>query len=104
MLMRHRYLPDLSAVARYRLAILFRTVLAIGGGYLVAALCTASLSLALPLPRPQAVLAATQLSFAIYCAVIIWAFAAPSPRRAWWVTAAIAALPAAHLLLTGASI
>lgn len=102
MLMPPRFFNDLSSAGRYRLAILSRTFLAIGGGYLFAALSTASLALALPLPRPQAVLAATQLSFALYCALIIWAFAASSVRRAWLVTAALAAIPAAHLLLSGA--
>ena len=102
MLVSYRFFTDLSASVRYRLAILSRTLLAIGGGYLVTALSTASLALALPLPRPQAALAATQLSFALYCAVIIWAFAASSVRRAWLVTAGLAAIPAAHLLLRGA--
>lgn len=102
MLTSSRFFTDLSSTVRYRLAILSRTVLAIFGGYLFAALSTASLSLALPLPRPQAVLAATQLSFALYCALVIWAFAAASARRAWLVTAALCAAPGAHLLLNGA--
>ncbi|WP_185267582.1 hypothetical protein [Halopseudomonas xiamenensis] len=102
MLMSYRFFTDLSATARYRLVILSRSLLAIGGGYLFAALSTASLALALPLPRPQAVLAATQLSFALYCAVIIWAFAAASARRAWLVTAGLCAVPAIHLLFKGA--
>lgn len=102
MLMSYRFFADLSSAARYRWIILSRTLLAIGGGYLFTALSTASLALTLPLPRPQAVLAATQLSFALYCTVIIWAFAASSARRAWLVTAGLAAIPAAHLLLRGA--
>ncbi|SDS80704.1 hypothetical protein SAMN05216198_2834 [Halopseudomonas litoralis] len=102
MLVSYRLLTDLSAPVRYRLVILSRTLLAIGGGYLFTALSTASLALALPLPRPQAVLAATQLSFALYCAVIIWAFAAASVRRAWLVTAGLCAVPATYLLLNGA--
>ena len=45
----------------YRLAIAARTVLAIFGSYLFAALAAASLSLLLPGPRAQAVLSATML-------------------------------------------
>ncbi|PRB78987.1 hypothetical protein [Pseudomonas sp. MYb185] len=102
MLMSYRFLTDLSSTARYRLVILSRTLLAIVGGYLFTALSTASLALALPLPRTQAVLTATQLSFALYCALIIWAYAASTARRAWLVTAVLCAVPAAHLLLSGA--
>ncbi len=87
---------------RQRLAIASRTILAIFGGYASAALATASLALALPLTRPQAVLAATLSSFALYCALVIWAFAAASATRAWLVAGALCCLPAAHLLLTGA--
>lgn len=87
---------------RQRLAIASRTILAIFGGYAFAALATASLALALPLTRPQAVLAATLSSFALYCALVIWAFAAASATRAWLVAGALCCLPAAHLLLTGA--
>lgn len=95
------YVPELnlSMQARYRLAIAARTLLAIGGGYVFAAVSTASLSIALPLPRPQAVLAATQLSFALYCGLVIWAFSAPSAVRAWLVAGALCAVPAAHLML-----
>ncbi|WP_241665548.1 DUF3649 domain-containing protein [Teichococcus oryzae] len=48
----------------------------IGGGYAVTALATMALSMMLPLPRAEAVLAATMASFALYAATIIWAFAA----------------------------
>ncbi len=97
--------PDalLSPPARHRLGIAARALLAIAGGYLFAALGAASLALALPLPRPQAVLAATQLSFALYCALVIWAFSAPSALRAWLVAGALCAIPALHLLLRGAT-
>ncbi len=91
-----------SPRSRHRVAIAARTILAIFGGYAFAALATASLALALPLPRPQAVLTATVLSFALYCALVIWAFAAASASRAWWVTGVLCGLPAAHLMLAGA--
>lgn len=89
---------------RYRLTIAARTLLAVLGGYGFAALCSASLAVALPLPKPQAVLAATQLSFALYCALAIWAFSARSVRRAWSVATLLCSIPAAHLLIQGASI
>jgi len=75
-----------------------RTVLAVVGGYATAAMYTASLSLTLPLPRAQAVMAATLFSFALYCALIIWAYSAETARRAWFVSTLLAALPAGHLV------
>lgn len=93
--------PQLSATAQQRLGIASRGLLAIFGGYGFAAVSTASLSLALPLPRLQAVLTATMLAFTLYCALVIWAFAAASARRAWAVSLLCAAVPGAHLLLAG---
>lgn len=92
---------ELTPQARYRLAILSRTLLAVAGGYLFSALSTASLALTLPLPKAQTVLAATQLSFAIYCALVIWAFCAPSAMRAWVVSTLLCLPPALHLLSYG---
>lgn len=83
----------------YRLAIAARTVLAIFGSYLFAALAAASLSLLLPGPRAQTVLSATMLAFALYCAMAIWAFSAASAIRAWLVALACCVPPALHLLL-----
>lgn len=93
---------SLSILARYRMAIAARALLAIGGGYVFAAVSTASLAIALPLPRPQAVLAATQLSFALYCALVIWAFSASHVLRAWLVAGCLCAVPTVHLMLRGA--
>lgn len=97
----HKLSKDLSPIARYRWAILSRTLLAVVGGYIFTSLATGSLALALPLAKPQAVLAATQLSFALYCALVIWAFCASSPMRAWLVTVALCVPPALHLLAQG---
>ena len=83
----------------YRLAIAARTVLAIFGSYLFAALAAASLRLLLPGPRAQAVLSSTMLAFALYCAMAIWAFSAASAIRAWLVALACCVPPALHLLL-----
>lgn len=62
--------------------ILGRVVLAAGGGYAVAALATALLSLTLPLPRAEAVTTATLLSFAILAGVVVLVFGLRSLRRA----------------------
>ncbi len=56
---------------------------AIAGGYAFAASASALLALLLPLPRADAVVTATLLSFALYAAAAIRAFAAPSAWRAW---------------------
>lgn len=89
--------------AGHRWNVASRTVLAVAGGYAIAAMATASLSLALPLPRAQAVMAATLFSFALYCALIIWAYSAGTARRAWFVSALLAALPAGHLAMRWAT-
>ena len=90
--------PRLSAPAQRRLDLVARCLLAAPGGYLLTALCTASLALLLPGEPAQAVLAATQLSFLLYCVLVIWAFCARSAARAWLI-AVLSCLPAAlHLI------
>jgi hypothetical protein len=68
--------------ARYRLMVAGRTLLAIFGGYALAAITTAFLSLTLPLDRSEAVAAATLASFAIMAAAVIWVFSARTLARA----------------------
>lgn len=55
------------------------------GGYALAQLLPVALvaSLAPALPRADAVLVAMQLSFVVYAAALMAAFAARSPGRAW---------------------
>ena len=67
---------------RYRSAVLGRVLLAAFGGYGVAALATAFLSLTLPMVRSEAVATATLLSFAILAGAVIWVFAARTLARA----------------------
>ncbi|MGD9850585.1 MAG: iron transporter [Nitrospirales bacterium] len=55
------------------------------GGYALAYACTAFLSVVLPLAKSEAVLIASMVAFVIYAAAILWAFAADSPIRAWFV-------------------
>ena len=67
---------------RYRLAVAVRTLAATAGGYTVAAAVAAALSLALAahMPRVDAVLVATMLSWPAYAAAAGWAFYA---RTTW---------------------
>ena len=80
-----------------RAAILGRVVLAAGGGYAVAALATALLSVTLPMPRAEAVTTATLLSFAILTGVVVLVFALTTLRRA-------AAVVIGTILLLGAGL
>lgn len=63
--------PDIAA----------RVVLAILGGYAFTYAATAALARLLPLDRVDALVTASLPAFAIYLAVILWAFAAASIRR-----------------------
>lgn len=71
--------PDL----RYRLAVASRALAAIGGGYALSAVCAALLAVVLPLPRAEAVITATLLSFVVFCCAVLWVFAARNAWRAW---------------------
>lgn len=77
------------------------------GGYALASLVTAVLSLALPLltgtSRASALLTATMLSFAVYALAVVWVFSARSALRAWaGLAIASAVFGAALLALQGA--
>lgn len=87
----------LSAAAIYRLGVASRSVAAIVGGYVLAALATMLLSVSLPMARSEAVMTATLLSFAIYTCVVMWVFATGSALRAWLGLLIPAALIAAIL-------
>ncbi|KAB8063894.1 MULTISPECIES: DUF3649 domain-containing protein [Janthinobacterium] len=87
----------LSANAVYRLGVASRSVAAIVGGYVLAALVTMLLSVSLPMARSEAVMTATLLSFAIYTCVVMWVFATRSALRAWLGLAIPAAVIAAIL-------
>lgn len=73
----------LNRDVRYRLGVASRAVAAIVGAYAMAAASTAVLSLALPMPRVDAVMTATLLSFTVYTCAVIWVFAARDALRAW---------------------
>jgi len=86
---------------RARLVIAGRVVLAIFGGYAIAGLATALGAILLPLPRAEAVSAATLASFAVMAAAVIYVFAAPTLLRASASLGGCAALLAAGLWLAG---
>ncbi|WP_342148459.1 iron transporter [Methylorubrum sp. SB2] len=73
---------DRPITLRERASVAGRVVLAAGGGYGIAALSAALLSLALPLARPEAVAAATLASFVLMPAIVVAVFAMRSLRRA----------------------
>ncbi|WP_153110217.1 iron transporter [Propionivibrio limicola] len=68
---------------RPRLNTALRSLLAIFGGYGLAALTSATLALALPLARVDAVMAATMIAFFVYLLAVIWAFATATLARAF---------------------
>ncbi|AWN52665.1 iron transporter [Methylobacterium sp. 17Sr1-1] len=87
-----------------RAAVAGRVVLAAGGGYAIAALATALLSLVLPMPRAEAVTTATLLSFAVMVGIVVAVFAARSVGRAAVIVGVLAlVLGAALWLATGSS-
>ena len=77
--------PALSV--RYRLGVTSRLLAAVVGGYVCTALATACLALGvfrgMSVPRAEAALGATLPAFLIFCAAVIWVFAARSAWRAW---------------------
>jgi hypothetical protein len=76
---------DPSVLVRYRLMVFLRFVLAIFGGYYLAAITATVMGMAFvaePL-KVNAVLSATMLAFIIYCAVFIGVFMVRSTLKAW---------------------
>lgn len=71
--------------------IALRVGAAVLGGYGLTYAFTAALARLLPVARADAVVIATLLSFAVYTTAVLWAFAAASAWRAWWVAAVVAA-------------
>lgn len=68
---------------RHRLAVGSRTVAAIVGGYVLAALFTTTVALLAHAPREEAALLGAVPSFLIFAGAIIWAFTARTAGRAW---------------------
>ncbi|MDR7052459.1 hypothetical protein J2X54_004964 [Duganella sp. 3397] len=85
-----------SVSARYRWEVAGRFVLAGFGGYVLTALLSTVLALALPwLPgvsRAEGVLAGSLLSFTFYTLYVMWVFATRSAWRVWLTTVLACAL------------
>lgn len=86
---------------RYRGGVAARAVAAIGGGYVLTAIASALIAVALPLPRADAVTLATLLSFVVYTCVILWVFATTSALRAWIGVLAASGVLGALLWMAG---
>lgn len=69
--------------AAYRWSVFSRVLAAAFGGYALASASTVLLALIWPVPRAQAVLWATMLSFTVYTVAVIWVFTTRSATRAW---------------------
>ena len=69
---------------RHRAGVAARVLAAAVGGYYLAHGMTAFLTLVLPFDRVDRVIAASLLSFAVWCAAAVHAFATRSAWRAWW--------------------
>jgi len=95
-------LLDPGHVVSHRLGVLSRVLAASLGGYVVTALISALMALALPLlsgaSRADAVMVATMLSFAVYAVVAIWVFCARSALRAWLGLTGVAVLVGSMVL------
>lgn len=59
-----------------------RIIAALLGGYVLAGLSSVAM-LALPMAKPQAVIAGMLISFLVYAGAVIWVFAVRNAWRAW---------------------
>ncbi|MCB5185766.1 DUF3649 domain-containing protein [Methylobacillus gramineus] len=73
----------MKSMTRYRWMVASRILAAVVVGYALASAISILLALIWPIPKAEAVLASTMLSFAIYAAVVLWVFATKSVLRAW---------------------
>lgn len=94
--------PRAALSWRYRGEVAARAFAAIVIGYFVAYGFAAFFSMALPFARVDSVIAASLLSFFVWCAAAMYAFAARSAWRACWAPAATAALLLGAAKLCGA--
>lgn len=85
----------LTDATHYRLGVASRVLAAAIGGYALMSALTVLLALPLswwwPMPRGQAVLVTTYISFLLYIPILLWVFHTRSAARAWgwlgWWTA-----------------
>lgn len=90
---KHRGVPPWTATSR--------TLAALFAGYWVAWGSTALLTLVLPMSRADRVTTASLLCFAVWTAAAMYAFAARTTWRAWWVLLLAGGVPYAIALVSG---
>lgn len=90
-----------NATSSTRRAVASRVLAAVIGGYAVAYLATAFLTVHLPLARADRVTFASLGCFAVYTAAILYAFGVRSAWRAWLVLASLTLLLALAAYLPG---
>ncbi|TBU96576.1 DUF3649 domain-containing protein [Stutzerimonas kirkiae] len=73
----------MKTLTRYRWSVASRVFAAVFGGYALTSAITLLLALVWPLPRAQAVLAASLPSFLLYGLIVLWVFSVRSATRAW---------------------
>lgn len=66
-----------------RISLVFRIAATVLGGYALAAAASIWLSYVVPMARAEATLTGLLISFALFAAAVVWAFAARTARRAW---------------------
>lgn len=91
-----------SVSAAYRWAVASRVAGAFLGGYALISAATVLLALVWPLPKAQAVLSASMLSFALYAGFVVWAFHVRRLRWIWSMVLVGSALLSAAAWLLGA--
>lgn len=81
--------PTRPSSLRWDIAL--RSALAVIGGYIFSSLVAAAIARFLPGDRANAALTGTMTSFAVFPAIVMWAFGA---RRAWLAAAVLSAMSA----------
>ena len=77
-----------------------RLLAAVPAGYAVASLWAMALARLLPMNAAEATVTATLVAFAICAGAAMWAYAAPSGRRAFWTMVLAGALAGAMAWLS----
>lgn len=67
-----------------RWSVASRVAAAALGGYALASLASASLSLAVPLDKRDAVQLGVMVGFLLHTGAVLWAFSTRRARSAWW--------------------
>lgn len=80
-----RPLSWLGEIARYRWLVFFRIIAGFIGGYVITAFITSITATLLPMPRAEAVVLSSLLSYLWFLGLVIWAFAIKSVAKLWLI-------------------